>query len=164
MEWYHGVSMVIGAVSLLLVVAINCRNLAKDRREDKFHKRAIQNSIYDAEIIMRNVSSISRDYDYVDGGEAAERILAYAQRNAPKMERYIGEIREHSLLLKSDDPLRERMPEVISTLDWFVDVYGSSSNGGGKPSLKQRVAWNEGRAEISEKIDLVLEVAENVRA
>lgn len=160
MEWYHGASMLIGAATLLLVVVINYRNFARDRREDKFHRRAIQNSIYDAEIIMRNVSSISRDYDYVDGDEAAERISAYAQRNAPKIERYIGEIRGYSLLLKSDDPLKERIPEVISTLDWFVDVYGS---GGGKPSLKQRVVWNEGRTKISEKIDLVHDVAENVR-
>ena len=162
MEWHHGLGIGIGAASLLLIAAISVQGRRRGRREDEFHRRAIQNAMCDAEAIMSGVSSLSRDYDYMDGDEAAARIAAYAQRNAPKMERYTGEIRQHSLFLKSDDPFKERVSEVVSTLDWFADVYYGKD--GGKPSLKQRVVWSEGREEIGEKIDLVREVAENMRA
>ena len=162
MEWHHGLGIVIGLASLLLIVAISVHDRRRGRREDESHRRAIQNAMCDAEIIMSGVSSLSRDYDYMDGDEAAARIAAYAQRNAPKIERCMGEIRLHSLFLRSDDPLRERVSEAVSALDWFADVYYSGD--GGRPSLKQRVVWSEGREEIGEKIDLVREVAENMRA
>lgn len=159
MEWYHTAGLFLGAASLALVIAINCRNYRRDRRECELHKLAIKDAIYDAEIVMRNVSSLSRDYDYMDGREAAGGIAAYVRRNAPKIERSIDAIRRHSLYLDSGGPLRGRVKEVLASLDWFAATYGSGEDG---PSIKQRVIWNERREKIDEKIDQILVVADNM--
>lgn len=159
MEWYHAAGLFMGATSLALVIVINCRNYKRDRRDRDIHKLAIKDTIYDAEIVMRNVSALSRDYDFMDGREAACRIAAYARKNTPKVERAIDEIRRHYLYLDSSDPLKGRIKDVLSTLDWFVDTYGGD---GAEPSVKQRVVWNEGRGTINDKIDQILTVAENM--
>lgn len=159
MEWYHAAGLILGLISLVLVVSINWRNYTRDRREREYHKLTIKDTIYDAEAVMSSVSTLSRDYDYMEGSEASEQIAAYARLNTPKIERYIDEIRRHSLHLESRDPLKEHVKEVLAALDWFITTYG---NDGGKPSIKQRVVWNKEREKINEKIDQVLAVAENL--
>lgn len=151
--------LLLGLTSLVLVIAINWRDHLRDRREREFHKMAIKDTIYDAEAVMRSVSSLSRDYDYMDAQEASGRIATYARRNTPKIERSIDEIRRHSLYLDSRDPLKVSVKEVLGTLDWFVATYGNDE---GEPSIRERVVWNEGREKINEKIDQILAVAENM--
>ena len=44
------------------------------RRERELHKGAIKSTICVAEAVMRNVSCLSRDYDFADEKEVSERI------------------------------------------------------------------------------------------
>ena len=159
MEWYHVYSVGVSTLSLALVAVLNLTDYRRARKEYAFHKSVIKNAIYDAEIIMRNVSCLSRDYDYADEKDVSERIAEYAGKNMAKIDKYMGEIRSHRMHLKSDDPLMDKIKEVVETLEWFADFYGDDGRG---PSIKQRVVWNEDRAEIGNGIDRLLKVAERM--
>ncbi len=159
MEWYHVYGVVVGTASLGLVIMLNLTGHLRARKEYKFHKMVIRNAIYDAEIVMRNVSCLSRDYDFADAKDVSERIANYAGKNMAKIDKYMEEIRTHRMYLKSDDPLMSKIKEVVDTLEWFTDFYGSD---GGEPSVKQRVVWNEDRDEIGDGIDRLLKVAERM--
>ena len=159
MEWYHIYGVVVGTASLVLVIALNVNNYLGARKEYAFHKNVIKSAIYDAEIVMRNVSCLSRDYDFADENDVSERIAEYARKNMAKIDKYMEEIRTHSMHLKSDDPLMGKIKGVVETLEWFVDFYGSDGRG---PSMKQRVVWNEDRGKIGSGIDRLLRVAERM--
>lgn len=159
MEWYHLYGIVVATASFILVIALNLSNRRRDRKEYAFHKSVIKNAIYDAEIVMRSVSCLSRDYDYADEKDVSERIAEYAGRHMAKIDKYMEEIRSHRMYLKSDDPMMKKINEVVDTLEWFVDFYSSDGRG---PSMKQRVVWNEDRGKIGSGIDRLLKVAERM--
>lgn len=159
MEWYHVYGVIAGTLSLALVIVLILNDYFRGRKECAYHKSVIKNAIYDAEIIMRSVSCLSRDYDFADEKEVSERIAEYAGKNMAKIDKYMGEIRTHSMHLKSDDPLMKKIKGVVETLEWFVDFYGIDGRG---PSIKQKVVWNEDRGEIGNGIDRLLRVAERM--
>ena len=159
MEWYFIYGASVATTSLAFAVTLYLSNRSRDRKEYAFHKSVIKNAIYDAEIVMRSVSCLSRDYDYAAEKDVSERIDEYAGRNMPKIDKYMEEIRSHRMHLKSDDPLMKKINEVVDTLEWFADFYGSDGRG---PSMKQRVVWNEDRGKIGSGIDRLLKVAERM--
>lgn len=159
MEWYHAYGVVAGTLSLALVAVLVANDYRKARRERELHKGAIKSAICDAEAVMRNVSCLSRDYDFADEKEVSERIAEYARKNMPKIGRCTEEIRAHGMRLGSGDPLAKRAKGVVETLEWFADFYGSDGSG---PSMKQRVVWNEDRDEIGDGIDRLLRTAERM--
>ena len=108
---------------------------------------------------VRSVSSLSRDYDYIDEKDVSKRISKYAEKNMPKIDKYMGEIRSHRMYLKSDDPLMGKINEAVKTLEWFADFYNSD---GRDPSMEQRVVWNEDRNKIGGGIDRLLGIAKTM--
>ena len=159
MEWYHAYGVAAGTLSLALVIVLIVNDRRRARRERDLHKGAIKGAICDAEAVMRNVSCLSRDYDFVDEKEASERIAVYARKNMAKIDRCTEEIRAHGMRLGTGDPLAKRARGVVETLEWFADFYGSDGSG---PSMKQRVLWNEDRDEIGEGIDRLLRTAKRM--
>ena len=156
MEWYHVYGAVAGTASLALLAVLVLGSHRQAGRECRLHKGAVKGAICDAEIIMRTVSSLSRDYDFGDERDVSERIAAYAGKNMPKIDKCMGEIREHGMYLKSDDPLANKISKAAEALEWFADFYRTDGRG---PSMKQRVVWNEDRGKIGCRIDRLLRAA-----
>lgn len=158
MEWLDWFSVLAGSAALLIAIYLPIQDHRRRKRENDFHKNSIQDAIYDAEIIFRNVSSMTNDYDYVDEETATKRIFRYTRKNIAKINYCEQEIKRHSAFLKLDVDMNKKIKGVLDTLDWFADFYYCDET----PSIKQQVTWKKEHNNIDEKIDKLLEVAENM--
>ena len=151
MEWFDWFSVAAGSIALILAICLPIRDKRKKDRENDFHRNTIQDAIYDAEIIFRNVSSLSNDYDYTDEKITSERIAKYTRKNIGKVDYCMQDIKYHSAFLKLDKDMKNKIKNILDTLDWFMDFYYCDD----VPTIKQNVTWKNEHDHLDEKIDRV---------
>ena len=122
----------------------------------------IQNAICDVELIFRNVSSLSNDYDYTDDiEEVSNKIARYVRRHIKKIDSCVDIIKYHSAFLKPDDDMTKKIKDTLSEIEWFSTYYYDV--GGDSTTLDKQVAWRDGQLHLDEKIDKLLKVAEKMK-
>lgn len=152
MQWYGWFAIAAGAASLLLAAAVLSDGPCEKRREQRHRRGRMRESIREAEGVFRRMSSLSKDYDFVDEGEATERIAAYARGSAERLGRCRSEIEAHIRHMGGSDAAIRDAGGAVDALLWFDRFYGCRGAG---PSVAQRVAWNDDRRQIDRRLDVL---------
>lgn len=148
--WYGWFTISTSAAVIAFVSATALAGLAEKRRDRAYSRGRIRESIHRAEAVFRDVSALSNDYDFMDEGEASQRIASYARQNAATIRECRDEIREEIRHMGGRDSASRGLDGVLDDLRWFGTFYGCD---GPEPSVGQRVAWNEGRDRIDGRLD-----------
>ena len=149
-QWYGWFTISIGVIMIGYTSATFFAGSAEKKKDRAYRRRRIRESIRKAEVVFRDMSALSNDYDYMDEKEASQRIAAYAKQNAAMIKECRDEIREEIRHMGGRDSASQELDDVLKDLHWFAKFYEYD---GPEPSVEQRVAWNEDRDRIDNRLD-----------
>ena len=148
--WYDWFTISTSAAVIAFVFATAFAGLAEKRRDRAYRRMRIRESVHRAEAVFRDMCALSNDYDFMDEREASQRIAAHARQNAETISECRDEIQAQIRHLGGGDSASRELDGVLDDLRWFARFYGCDGPG---PSVEQRVAWNEDRDRINNRLD-----------